>query len=62
MIEILLNALRAPEIRKKILFVAGMLVVFRLLSHVPVPGADPTALAGFFKEDRKITRLNSSHT
>ena len=51
MIEILLNALRAPEIRKKILFVAGMLVVFRLLSHVPVPGADPTALAGFFKDN-----------
>ena len=51
MIEILLNALRAPEIRKKILFVAGMLVVFRLLSHVPVPGADPAALAGFFKDN-----------
>jgi preprotein translocase subunit SecY len=51
MIETLLNAVRSPEIRRKILFVGAMLVVFRLLSHVPVPGADPAALANFFEDN-----------
>ena len=47
MIETLLNAVRSPEIRRKVLFVGAMLIIFRLLSHVPVPGADPAALANF---------------
>jgi preprotein translocase subunit SecY len=48
MFESLLNAFRAPDIRRRILFVLGILIVFRALAHVPVPGADPTALADFF--------------
>ena len=51
MIETLLNAVRSPEIRRKLLFVAGMLIIFRLLSHVPDPGADPAALANFFEDN-----------
>ena len=43
MIENLLNAFRAPDLRRRLLFVAGILIVFRFLSHVPVPGADPAA-------------------
>jgi len=44
----ILNAFRAPDIRRRILFVLGTLIVFRALAHVPVPGADPTKLAAFF--------------
>ena len=51
MIETLLNAVRSPEIRRKLIFVGAMLVVFRLLSHVPVPGADPAALSNFFQDN-----------
>ena len=40
MLESLLNAFRAPDIRRRILFVAGILIVFRLLAHVPVPGVE----------------------
>ncbi len=40
MFEALSGALRAPDLRRKILFTAGMLVVFRLLAHVPVPGVN----------------------
>jgi preprotein translocase subunit SecY len=46
--ESLINAFRAPDIRRRILFVLGILVVFRLLAQVPVPGVDRTALADFF--------------
>ena len=51
MFESLLNAFRAPDIRRRILFVLGILIVFRALAHVPVPGANPTALAAFFKDN-----------
>jgi len=47
----LLNAFRAPDIRRRILFVLGVLIIFRAFAHVPVPGADPAKLAQFFKDN-----------
>lgn len=47
MFEALLNAFRAPDLRRRILFVFGILFVFRFLAHVPVPGVDRTQLATF---------------
>ena len=44
MFESLLNAFRAPDIRRRILYVLGILIVFRLLAHVPVPGVDQAQL------------------
>ena len=51
MFDSLLNAFRAPDIRRRILFVLGVLIIFRALAHVPVPGADPTKLSQFFKDN-----------
>jgi preprotein translocase subunit SecY len=51
MYESLLNAFRAPDIRRRILFVLGVLIIFRGLAHVPVPGADPVALQKFFNNN-----------
>ncbi len=51
MLESLLNAFRAPDIRRRVLFVLAILIVFRALAHVPVPGANPTQLAQFFKDN-----------
>jgi preprotein translocase subunit SecY len=36
----------APDIRRKLLVTLGLLVVYRLAAHVPVPGVDRTALVG----------------
>jgi preprotein translocase subunit SecY len=36
----------APDIRRKLLFTVGILALFRLSSHVPVPGVDRVALQG----------------
>ena len=58
MIESLLNAFRAPDIRRRLLFVAGILIVFRFLSHVPVPGADPAALKTFFDSNSLLGLLD----
>ncbi|MEA2675005.1 MAG: preprotein translocase subunit SecY [Chloroflexota bacterium] len=51
MFESLLNAFRAPDIRRRILFVLGILVVYRVLAQVPLPGIDRAALADFFKNN-----------
>jgi preprotein translocase subunit SecY len=46
--ESLLNAFRAPDIRRRIFYVLAILVVFRFLAHVFVPGVDRTQLETFF--------------
>ena len=44
MFEALVNAFRAPDIRRRIFFVLAMLVVYRALTVVPVPAVDQTAV------------------
>ena len=51
MFESLLNAFRAPDIRRRIFFVLGILIVYRLLAQVPLPGIDRTALQAFFEQN-----------
>ena len=52
MFEALLNAFRAPDLRRRILYVAGILMVFRLLAHVPVPGVDSEQLKTFLQTNQ----------
>ena len=51
MFESILNAFRAPDIRRRILFVLGILIVYRLLASVPLPGVDREQLAQFFENN-----------
>lgn len=41
---IIVKSLGHPEMRKRILAVLGMLLVFRILAHIPVPLSDPHTL------------------
>jgi len=41
---------RIPELRKRILFTLGAVVVARLGALIPVPGVDPDALASVFRD------------
>ncbi|HEB80445.1 MAG TPA: preprotein translocase subunit SecY, partial [Chromatiales bacterium] len=43
---------RLTELRQRLLFVLGALVVFRVGSFIPVPGIDPTALAHLFQQQK----------
>src|SRR5438105_15553046 len=45
MLKAFVNAFKIPDLRKKILFTIGIIAVFRLGSHVPVPNVDPNRLA-----------------
>ncbi|MBO9324186.1 MAG: preprotein translocase subunit SecY [Roseiflexus sp.] len=44
MLESVVNALRLPDLRQRILFTLAMLLLFRLIAHIPVPNIDPAAL------------------
>ena len=48
MIETIRKAWKVPELRKKLLFVAFILIIFRLGNNIPVPFIDTTALQGYF--------------
>lgn len=45
MLEKMKNAWRIPELRKKIVYTLGMLLMYRVLSCIPVPGMNLSAVA-----------------
>ncbi len=47
-----LNAGKFTELKQRLLFVLGALLVFRIGTHIPVPGIDPIALAKLFEAQR----------
>ena len=58
MFDSLLNALRAPDIRRRVLYVLGLLIVFRLLAAVPVPGIDKAQLKTFVEGNALVGLLD----
>jgi preprotein translocase subunit SecY len=46
------NASRVPELRRRLLFTAGALAVYRIGVAIPTPGIDRLALASFFAQAR----------
>ena len=44
------QAARLTEIRQRLLFLAGGLIVYRIGTFIPTPGIDPVQLAKFFQE------------
>ena len=58
MFESLLNAFRAPDIRRRILYVLGILIVFRFLASVPLPGIDRVQLENFLQNNPIFGLLN----
>ncbi len=51
-------ALGDREIRFRILFIAGALVLFRFLAAIPIPSVDKNALAAFFANNQFFGLLN----
>ncbi|HEX4835570.1 MAG TPA: preprotein translocase subunit SecY [bacterium] len=54
MIPALANILRIPDLRRKFLFTIGMLALFRLGSHIPVPGVDVARLQSLFSQGGNV--------
>ncbi|MBY6049650.1 preprotein translocase subunit SecY [Vannielia litorea] len=41
---------KAPELRQRIFFTIGLLIIYRLGTYIPVPGIDGTALRAFMEQ------------
>jgi len=46
------------DLRKSILYVLGLLIVFRIAAHIPVPGVDVKALHDLFSSSAILGFLN----
>jgi preprotein translocase subunit SecY len=58
LIQALLDAFSLPDLRRRLLFTIGMLVVFRFIAHVPMPGVDPQALQELFGRNQLLGMLD----
>src|SRR5271165_1951623 len=47
----------APDLRNKVLFTLGMLLLVRLLAHVPVPGIDPTQVQKALNSNGSLSQI-----
>jgi preprotein translocase subunit SecY len=54
MLQAVINAFKIADLRRKILFTLAMLVVFRLIAHVPVPGANLAALSNLLDPNQPL--------
>jgi preprotein translocase subunit SecY len=44
MLQAVLRAIKLEDLRRRILFTLGMLLIFRLIAHIPVPNINPASL------------------
>lgn len=49
---------KIPELRKKVFFILGVLIVFRIAASIPVPGVDPLRLKSFLAGNQFFGLLN----
>ena len=47
-----------PDLRRKVLFILAMLVVFRVAAAIPIPGVDPVRLQSFLSGNQFFGLLN----
>jgi len=52
------QAWKIKDVRNKVLFVLGMLAIFRLVAHIPVPGVNLENLRHFFESNQLLGMLN----
>jgi len=58
MLQAVSNALKLPDLRRKLIFTVVILVIIRLAAHVPVPGIDTEALRNIFEANQLLGLLD----
>ena len=53
-----LQIFRIPDLRKKVVIVVGLLVAYRVLAAIPIPGVDGERLRAFFESSQLFGFLN----
>ena len=54
MFQSLSNSMKIPELRNRILFTLGMILVFRLGTHIPTPGIDAALLTSKLPDNSEL--------
>ena len=50
MLSAYMNCLKIPELKKRLLFTFGIIILCRIACTIPCPGIDPAALSEMFKQ------------
>jgi preprotein translocase subunit SecY len=58
MIDAVVSAFKIPDLRRKILFTLGMLVLFRMIASIPVPGVNRDELSDYIENNQLLGMLN----
>ncbi len=58
LLQAVIDAFQQPDIRKKLLYTIGLLVIFRFVAHVPIPGVNPGFLDAAFDNNAILGFLN----
>ena len=58
LLQAMIDALSLPDLRRRILITLGILVVFRFVAHVPLPGVNLPALEEFFRSNALLGMLD----
>lgn len=58
MLQAVFNAFKIPDLRRKIIFTLLMLIVFRIIAHIPVPGVDLARLDQLLQQNQLLGMLN----
>ena len=53
-----LQIFKIPELRRKIIFVLGVFVVFRIMANIPIPGIDSLRLKELFAGNQMLGLMN----
>jgi len=54
----MIDAFRLPDLRRRILITLGILVAFRFIAHIPVPGVNTAALSDIFSSNAMLGMLD----
>jgi preprotein translocase subunit SecY len=57
-VETLNKIIKIPDLRNKIIIVAVILGLTRVLAHIPLPGVDPKTLSAFFQQNQVLGLLD----
>ena len=58
LLQAMLDAFSLPDLRRRILLTVGILIIFRFVAHVPLPGVDREALQLLFERNAMLGMLD----
>jgi len=58
LLQAMIDAFTLPDLRRRILITLGILLVFRFVAHIPLPGVDLAALQSLFERNALLGMLD----